>query len=189
MGGEDCEIGEGLRTCDGSEISICTKNQSAPHTKENKCNAAGEPCDDDESCCDDMSCTNGVFKGEDCDLAIAFDGDECGGSEQSVCTLHNGRQRLDQEQNNNTNQMHSKNDKTKILEKQNSDEDFVAGLRLLQNFDHAVHSSEEKGKSEHHVNGVDQSTRNKKSRKNEKTEKDQDFLAGLKLLENLRKIY
>ena len=44
------------------------------------CVGEGESCGGDQTCCDNLKCEKGKQKGVDCDLAIAFDSDECGES-------------------------------------------------------------------------------------------------------------
>ena len=42
-----------------------------------KCVAEGDECTDEEKCCGDLTCVGGKGKEGDCDLAIAFDSEEC----------------------------------------------------------------------------------------------------------------
>ena len=49
------------------------------------CVGEGESCEGDKKCCDNLKCEKGKKKGADCDLAIAFDSDECGESSVNIC--------------------------------------------------------------------------------------------------------
>ena len=49
------------------------------------CVGEGESCEGDKTCCDNLKCERIVKKGVDCDLAIAFDGDECGVPPSALC--------------------------------------------------------------------------------------------------------
>ena len=95
----ECEKGEETKgdLCDlaiafesgecGESKSICkkpVKPQVYPAARP-QCVAEGKSCEAGKECCDDMVCKKGKGKGDNCDLAIAFESGECGESKASIC--------------------------------------------------------------------------------------------------------
>jgi len=71
----------------GESKSICKKPKKLKvmPKAEPQCVPEGKSCEGGKECCDELVCKTGNGKGENCDLAIAFESDECGKSKSNIC--------------------------------------------------------------------------------------------------------
>ena len=72
--GENCDLALAF---DSEECKGRTCKRNEQYSPPPKCIEEGNECDDEQKCCEDMRCTGGKEKGDDCDLALAFDSEEC----------------------------------------------------------------------------------------------------------------
>ena len=57
----------------------CQREELSPP----KCIEEGDECNDEQKCCDDMKCTGSKGQGADCEIATAFDSEECKNKERT----------------------------------------------------------------------------------------------------------
>ena len=72
--GVDCDIATAFDSeeCKNKQ-GTCQREELSPP----KCIEEGAECNDEQKCCDDMKCMGSKGQGADCDIATAFDSEEC----------------------------------------------------------------------------------------------------------------